>query len=108
MKVTLEYLNIDENSTKLEPLEYAGIKVGEYSYGLWSKFYNSFIPNGQYVPDAVTYTRRMYYLKYGKSLHSKEEILDAVEALKKDGYTFSSFAEYVMTLAINTKKVDSL
>lgn len=106
MKVTFKTLNIDESSTKFEPLEYAGVKVGEYSYGLWSKFFNTFIPNGQYVPDAATYVKRLYFLKYKKGLRSEKEVFEGKELLKADGYTFSSFAKYIMEKAITQNKID--
>jgi len=101
MLVALNSQKIDENSTEMDDLVFAGIKVGEYSHSLWSKWFNSYDPEkGEFAMLFEGYVQRAFYSRFKKSLTTTDDIASAIELLRAEGETFSSFAVELMEYKI--------
>jgi len=102
MLASLNSQKIDENSTEMDDLVFAGIKVGEYPHSLWSKWFNSYDPEkGEFAMQFENYVQRAFYSRFKKPLITSADAQAAVELLSKKGETFGDFAVELMEYKIS-------
>lgn len=83
MRVQMECIEYDENSTKRVPLELRGVYVGDFSFGLYSKWYKH---QGKSFPFALigNFVIGLLESRFNVRLFNKEDIESFKESFDKD------------------------
>ena len=109
MKVTMQRIKIDENSTEMDELTLRGVKVGEYSHGLFSKWHNSYLNNKDVFPPSLDlYVCRKLHEKFKTDVITKEDIFKVSKLCKeKFNQTLIEFAIELMEIEIKENNYDN-
>ena len=109
MKVTMQRIKIDENSTEMDELILRGVKVGEYSHGLFCKWHNSYWKKkDESNPPLDLYVCGKLHEKFEVDVLTKEDIFNVSKICKeKLNQTLIEFAIKLMEDEIKENNYDN-